>query len=93
MPNEEEDELQPEATGIPEITRDITGETHLHSVIDPEADVRMHRVREGDTLRKLAIKFYGDEDEFNRIIEANRDRLGDNDELIVGSELRIPLDE
>jgi nucleoid-associated protein YgaU len=92
MPNEE-DELQPEATEVPEITRDITGETHLHSVIDPDAEIRMYLVREGDTLRKLAIRFYGDEAQFNRIIEANRDRLGDEDELIVGSELRIPIEE
>lgn len=91
MPKKDDD-LQPEATGVPEITRDITGEMHLHSVIDPDAEVRMYLVRPGDTLRKLAVKFYGNEDQFNRIIEANRDRLLDNDQLIVGQELRIPIE-
>ena len=92
MPKKE-DELQPEATRVPEISRDITGEVHLNPVIDPEAEVRMYLVRPGDTLRKLAVKFYGDEEQFNRIIEANRDKLGNNDELIIGQELRIPIEE
>ncbi len=72
------------------IERDITGEEHLKPEPIEGSDVRMYRVRQGDTLGKIARRVYGDENEYKRIIDANRDRLGDNDEPIVGSELRIP---
>jgi len=39
----------------------------------------------GDTLRGIAQRFYGDENQWPRIFEANRDQIQ------VGWVLRIPL--
>jgi nucleoid-associated protein YgaU len=90
MTKKESDDLQPMATGTPAITRDITGETHVHAADETPAGTRVYTVREGDTLGTIAKRFYGNEKEFSRIVEANRDRLGDQDEPIIGSALRIP---
>jgi uncharacterized protein (DUF2235 family) len=49
-----------------------------------------HLVVPGDTLYKLAGKYYGDKTKFNRIFEANRDTIDDARELFNGTELRIP---
>lgn len=89
-PSREEEELQPEDTGTPEITRDITGEMHVHPVEDSDPATRVYVVRDGDTLGSIARRFYGDENQFRRIVEANRDRIDDEDRLEIGSELRIP---
>jgi nucleoid-associated protein YgaU len=89
-PSREEDELQPEATGTDAITRDITGEVHVHPVEDSDPGTRIYVVRKGDTPGSIAQRFYGDSDQFRRILDANRDRIDDEDRLEVGSELRIP---
>jgi hypothetical protein len=48
-------------------------------------------VRPGDTLYSLAQKAYGRGDEWPRIYEANRGRIGDNPNLIIpGTPLWIP---
>lgn len=89
-PSREEDELQPEATGTDAITRDITGETHVHPIEVSDPATRVYVVRKGDTLGSIARKFYGDPDKYTLIIAANRDRLDDEDRPEVGAELRIP---
>ncbi len=72
------------------MTRDITGEEHPNPSALRDPDTEMYRIREGDTLAKIAKRFYGDEEAYHRILDANRDRLGENDELVPGEELRIP---
>jgi hypothetical protein len=48
-------------------------------------------VRPGDTLAALAERFYGDRDEWPRLYEANRERIGpDSSALEVGTPLTIP---
>ncbi len=90
-PSQEEDELQEGAmVSARGITHDITGEVHVNPEKVEESDTRIYVVRKGDTLGKIARRCYGDANQYERIIAANRDRLGDNDEPIVGSELRIP---
>ena len=49
-----------------------------------------YTVRPGDTLSKIAREYYGDESQYMRIYEANRDKLKDPDRLNAGQELRIP---
>jgi nucleoid-associated protein YgaU len=51
---------------------------------------RVHEVVSGDTLAKIAIQYYGDEREFQKIFEANRDILETPDSLQVGQKLKIP---
>ena len=45
----------------------------------------------GDTLRKIAQRFYGDENLWPRIFHANRDQITNPDQISVGWVLRIPL--
>ena len=51
---------------------------------------RTYKVQPGDTLSKIAQNFYGSGNEYNRIFEANRDKLQSPDKIQAGQELVIP---
>jgi len=51
---------------------------------------RTYLVREGDTLRGIARKFYGSEADWHRIYTRNRGRIDDPAALQVGQLLVIP---
>jgi nucleoid-associated protein YgaU len=54
------------------------------------AGSRQHIVQSGDTLSKIAIRYYGDASKWDQIAEANRDIIANPDRLVVGASLRIP---
>ena len=54
----------------------------------PEA--QMYTVASGDSLSKIAKKFYGDAGKYPLIFEANRPMLRDPDKIYPGQVLRIP---
>ena len=49
-----------------------------------------HEVKKGDTLWKIAEKYYGDGSLYTNIFEANRDILKDPNVIKIGQKLRIP---
>jgi nucleoid-associated protein YgaU len=49
-----------------------------------------HDVVSGDTLWKIAKKYYGDGSLYMEIFKANQDVLTDPDKIKVGQKLRIP---
>jgi len=49
-----------------------------------------HEVAKGDTLSKIAEKYYGDPSLYMQIFEANKDILSNPDMIRVGQKLRIP---
>ena len=49
-----------------------------------------HEVKAGETLWKIAEKYYGDGSLYPRIFEANKDVLKDPNLIKVGQKLRIP---
>jgi nucleoid-associated protein YgaU len=49
-----------------------------------------YKVTSGDSLSKIAKRFYGDANAYNKIFEANRDKLSDPDKIQVGQELKLP---
>ena len=51
---------------------------------------RTYTVKSGDTLSKIAKDFYGNANDYNRIFEANQDKLQSPDKIQVGQELTIP---
>ncbi|MDP9054668.1 MAG: LysM peptidoglycan-binding domain-containing protein [Acidobacteriota bacterium] len=51
---------------------------------------RRYTVQAGDSLSKIAEKFYGRATEYQKIFEANRDKLSDPNKVSVGAELVIP---
>jgi nucleoid-associated protein YgaU len=54
------------------------------------APVRTHVVVAGDSLSKIAQRYYGDSKRWPEIYNANRDKLGSEGSLKVGLELRVP---
>mgnify|MGYP006366938595 CR=1 FL=1 len=54
----------------------------------PEA--QMHTVVSGDTLSKIAKKYYGNANQYPAIFEANKPMLKDPDKIYPGQVLRIP---
>jgi len=59
-------------------------------VTPPAAAVKTYTVVSGDTLSKIAQKFYGKAGEYMKIFEANKNQLSDPDKIQVGQELVIP---
>lgn len=51
---------------------------------------RVHVVAGGDTLAKISIQYYGSPNRWGDILAANRDVLGESNNLVVGRTLRIP---
>jgi nucleoid-associated protein YgaU len=52
--------------------------------------VRRYTVQAGDTLSKISRQFYGDTGQYNKIFQANRDKLDDPNKIQPGQELVIP---
>ena len=51
---------------------------------------RTHTVQRGETLSGIAQKYYGRASEYQKIFEANRDKLSDPDKVREGTNLVIP---
>ena len=49
-----------------------------------------HEVKRGETLSKIAQKYYGDASLYPKIFEANKDVLKDPNMIRIGQKLRIP---
>lgn len=53
-------------------------------------NTRFHVVTGGDTLAKISTQYYGTPGRWGDILAANRDILGESNNLVVGRTLRIP---
>ena len=65
------------------------------SVGDLTADINVragevYTVQSGDSLSKIAKRFYGDAGAYNKIFEANRDQLNDPDKIQPGQQIKLP---
>lgn len=49
-----------------------------------------HEVKKGETLSKIAQKYYGDASLYPKIFEANRETIKDPNLIRVGQKIRIP---
>ena len=56
----------------------------------PAAPLRFHTVTSGDTLSKISNIYYGTPTRWAEILVANRDILGEDNNLVIGRTLRIP---
>jgi len=57
---------------------------------DAGTRTRTYTVKPGDSLSKISREFYGDANKYQKIFEANRDKLSDPDKIRAGQELVIP---
>jgi LysM repeat protein len=59
---------------------------------EPEEQSEIYEIVSGDTLGKIAERYYGKPSEYMRIFEANREIIEDPDRIYPGQKIRIPLD-
>ena len=57
-----------------------------------EEKVDYYVIVSGDTLSKIAKRYYGDQMKYPRIFEANREVIQNADLIYPGQKIRIPLD-
>ncbi len=60
------------------------------SVVKPAPESIFYEVKKGDTLGKIAAKYYGDAKKYNKIFKANQPMLKDPNKIYPGQKLRIP---
>lgn len=58
--------------------------------VKAEPEAQMHTVAPGDSLSKIAKKYYGDANQYMKIFEANQPLLKDPNKIYPGQVLRIP---
>ena len=86
------DEQAANAAGTPSRPGTIRNVAPVSSAQDPEPLLEIqHKVRDGETLSYLALRYLGSADRFREIFDANRQRLDTPDILPLGVELTIPL--
>jgi nucleoid-associated protein YgaU len=69
---------------------DLTCDIGIDPNIAPPPEPRTHTIVSGDTLSKLAKKFYGDGNKYMKIFDANKDQLKDPNVIKIGQVLKIP---
>lgn len=69
---------------------DVTCDIDVDPSLAPKE--AFYEVHPGDTLSKIAKRYYDDASAYTRIFDANQDQLSDPDQIQVGQKLRIPLD-
>jgi nucleoid-associated protein YgaU len=67
----------------------VPGAGRNNAKADP-ASARVHVVSGGDTLAKISALYYGTPGRWGDILAANRDVLGESNNLVVGRSIRIP---
>ena len=68
---------------------DITADFPIDTSLQTSSE-RVYKVKAGDTLSKISQQFFGDPNKYQKIFEANRDKLSDPNKIQVGQELKIP---
>jgi len=51
---------------------------------------QVYTVESGDSLSKIAKRFYGDANQYQKIFQANSDQLSDPDKIQVGQQIKLP---
>ncbi|MEK7789491.1 MAG: LysM peptidoglycan-binding domain-containing protein, partial [Planctomycetota bacterium] len=64
--------------------------SQVTEVEDTAQTVKKHTVQQSDSLYKLAVKYYNNGAKWNKILEANKHILKNQNSLKVGQELVIP---
>ncbi len=86
------DKIKQVDPGYSDLTANITsqGQTDTQESTRSRSAEQTYTVKPGDTLSKISKQLYGDAGQYQRIFEANRDKLSDPDEIQAGQVLKIP---
>ena len=60
------------------------------SVMNPEPEAELYEVKKGDSLSKIAKRYYGDPMKYKELFAANQPMLKDPNKIYPGQVLRIP---
>ncbi len=84
----------PAVTPAPEAPAATSGQAATGSAAPAagEPNVEYYEIVSGDTLGKIAQKFYGKAGEYKRIFEANKEVIQDPNLIYPGQKIRIPRD-
>jgi len=66
-------------------------EADIVAALEP-TNVEYYLIQSGDSLSKIAKKYYNNAGEYPRIFEANKEVIKDPDLIYPGQKIRIPLD-
>jgi len=69
---------------------DVTGGSSSEAPGSDSGGGQSYTVKSGDSLSKIAKHFYGDGSKWNRIFDANRDKISNPDLIHPGQEFTIP---
>ncbi|NOQ15355.1 MAG: peptidoglycan-binding protein LysM [Methyloprofundus sp.] len=75
---------------IPKIQIDEL-ETDIETALEPE-NVEYYVIQSGDSLSKIAKKYYQDAMQYPRIFAANKEVIKDPDLIYPGQKIRIPME-
>ncbi len=78
-------ENSPPAAALPDRVQ-----TDANQAVQPIQTIRFHIVRKGQTLSQIAEQYYGQAGNWPKIVEANKQRIGDPNRLKPGLKLIIP---
>ena len=69
-----------------------TSATSKTETLSKKTAAKTYTVQKGDTLSKISLKFYGTSKKWKKILDANREKLGQNQVLRAGMVVVIPDD-
>ena len=58
-----------------------------------QASSEFYEIQSGDSLSKIAKKYYGDASKYTEIFEANKEVILDPDKIYPGQQIRIPAQQ
>jgi nucleoid-associated protein YgaU len=64
---------------------------YAEETIEPLPEVSYYEIQKGDSLWKIAAKFYGDGTKHTKLFEENRVVIKDPDKIFPGQKIRIPM--
>lgn len=75
----------------PTSTERLSTRTDVRGIKTVRGNIIYYSVQQGDTLRRIAEKFYGDKKKWTLIFTANRDHLTDENDIKFGDTIKIPV--
>lgn len=73
---------------------EVVAETYIQpeTAAITETNIEKYTVQKGDTLQKIAQKFYGTTKKWNKLYKFNQDVLKSSDKIYPGQVINIPLE-
>ena len=73
-----------------DLTADIQAPQASAAAVGGSSSGRTYTVQAGDSLSKISKQFYGDPNQYMKIVQANSDKISDPDKIKPGLTLNVP---